>query len=117
MKRIITILIAVFAFAACEKQTPEIRITKEILQAECPGCDLTYIEQREATAAMEAYLYVMSGERMPEAAAEVFHANKDAIVGEVVMANFMRQGVPYSLVAIYAKGEKKIHHIYRIVNK
>ena len=113
MKRI-TILIAVLAFAACEKQTAEMRITKAVLKEECPLCKVVSIEQGEATVSMEIYLYNLAGLTAPDAAFELFREDENAVVGQVVITNLTRHSVPYQLIAIYVDGEKKLHHLFAV---
>lgn len=114
MKRIITILIAVLAFASCEKQTSEIRITKEILAYECPPCEVTAIAQVPATAIMASNLYYLAGVDAPGKAFDLEKDDKDEVVGVMVEANVTRLGEPFGMLALYIDGEKKAHYLYRI---
>lgn len=127
MRKIILISIAVILLAGAgiatvafsgPKATPEAQSVKEYIQQVYPGAKMGGIAQSDATTAHQRVLLRDMGVEPSSEDIDRFLADTDAVIGQLVEAEFRFAGSDYLMVCIYEPGREKICHRFpHIVSK
>jgi hypothetical protein len=127
MRKIILISIAVILLAGAgvatvafsgPKATMEAQSVTEYIQAMYPGAKVGRIAQEPGTATDQYALMQDAGIKPSDADVDRFLADTDAVIGQLVAAEFRHAGSDYLMVCIYEPGREKICHRFpHIVSK
>lgn len=109
--------IATVAFSG-PKATPEAQSVKEYIQAMYSGAKVGAIAQSDATTAHQRVLLRDMGVEPSSEDIDRFLADTDAVIGQLIEAEFHYAGSDYLMVCIYEPGREKICHRFpHIVSK
>jgi len=127
MRKIILISLAVILLAGAgvatvafsgPKATPEAQSVKEYIQVMYPGAKVGGIAQSEATTAHQRALLRDMGVEPSSEDIDRFLVDTDAVIGQLIEAEFTYAGSDYLMVCIYEPGREKICHRFpHIVSK
>ena len=127
MRKIILISIAVLLLAGAgvatvafsgPKATPEAQSVTEYIQAIYPGAKMGHIAQEPGTTTHQYALMQDAGIKTSDADVDRFLADTDAVIGQLIEAQFHYAGSDYLMVCIYEPGREKICHRFpHIVSK
>jgi hypothetical protein len=127
MRKIIFISLAVLLLAGAgiatvafsgPKATPEAQSVKEYIQATYPGAKLGHIAQEPGTTTHQYALCQDAGIKPSDEDVDRFLADTDAVIGQLIEAEFTYAGSDYLLVCFYEDGREKICHRFpHIVSK
>ena len=117
MRKIILISIAVILLAGAgvatiafsgPKATMEAQSVTEYIQAMYPGAKVGRIAQEPGTATDQYALMQDAGIKPSDADVDRFLADTDAVIGQLVAAEFRHAGSDYLMICFYEPGREKI---------
>lgn len=101
--------IATVAFSG-PKATPEAQSVKEYIQAMYSGAKVGRIVQEPGTTTHQYALMQDAGIKPSDADVDRFLADTDAVIGQLVEAEFRFAGSDYLMICFYEPGREKICH-------
>ena len=119
MRKIILISIAVILLAGAgvaavafsgTKATPEAQSVTEYIQAMYPGAKVGRIAQEPGTATHQYALMQDAGIKPSDEDVDRFLADTDAVIGQLVEAEYRHAGSDYLMICFYEPGREKICH-------
>ena len=119
MRKIILISIAVILLAGAgvatvafsgPKATPEAQSVTEYIQAMYPGAKVGRIAQEPGTTTHQYALCQDAGIKPSDEDVDRFLADTDAVIGQLVEAEFRHSGSDYLMICFYEPGREKICH-------